>query len=115
MDIVYIRGVSASTTIGVYDHERDIKQELKIDLEMAFNNRATGASDNVIDALDYDAISKRTLEYVEASQHFLIEAVAENLSQLLLDEFPIEQLTLTISKPGAVSAANEVGIKIVRP
>ena len=115
MDIVYIKGVSASTTIGVYDHERDIKQDLKIDLEMAFNNQAAGASDDVTNALDYDAISNRTLEYVESNQHFLIESVAENLSQLLLDEFPIEQLTLTISKPAAVSAANDVGIKIVRP
>ena len=115
MDVVYISGLSASTTIGVYDHERDIKQELKIDLEMAFNNRAAGASDDVTNALDYAAISNRTLEYVEASQHFLIEAVAENLSQLLLDEFPIEQLTLTISKPGAVNAADDVGIRIVRP
>ena len=115
MDIVYIKGVSASTTIGVYDHERDIKQDLKIDLEMAFNNQAAGASDDVTNALDYDAISNRTLDYVESNQHFLIESVAENLSQLLLDEFPIEQLTLTISKPAAVSAANDVGIKIVRP
>ena len=115
MDIIYISGLTALTTIGVYNHERNIKQELKINLKMAFNNRAAGASDDISDALDYNAISKRTLEYVEASQHFLIEAVAENLSQLLLEEFPIKQLTLTISKPDAVMAAEDIGIKIIRP
>ena len=115
MDIVFINGLTALTTIGVYDYERNIKQELKIDLEMAFNNRVASTSDDINDALDYDAISNFTLEYLEASQHFLIETVAENLSQLLLEKFPIKELKMTIRKPGAVKAAEDIGIQIVRP
>ena len=115
MDTVYIKGLNAITTIGVYEHERNIKQALKIDLEMDFDNRIAGGSDDVSDALDYDAISKVTLSYVEASEHFLIEAVAENISRILLSKFAIKKLTVTISKPGAVSAAEDVGIRIVRP
>ena len=115
MDIVFINGLTALTTIGVYEHERNIKQELKIDLEIAFNNRAASASDDIADTLDYDAISKVILKYLEAGQHFLIETVAENLSQLLLEKFPIKELKMTIRKPGAVEAAEDIGIQIVRP
>ena len=115
MDIVYIRGLSALTTIGVYDYERKRKQELKIDLRMAFDILAAGTSDDLSDALDYDAISKLTLRYVEGSEHFLIESVAENLSHLLLKEFPIKQLNIKISKPNAVKGADDVGIEIIRP
>ena len=67
MDTVFIKGLNAITTIGVYEHERNINQALKIDLEMDFDNRIAGGSDDVSDALDYDAISKETLSYVEAS------------------------------------------------
>ena len=115
MNILFIKELSVYATIGVYGHEREIKQELKIDMEIDFNIHAAGATDDIADAIDYEAISNRTLEYVGGSKHFLIEAVAENLSQLLLNEFPIEQLTLTISKPGAVKNALGVGIKITRP
>lgn len=114
MDLVYIKGLGASTTIGVYDHERDIKQELRIDIEMGCDIRSAGASDDVNQALDYDAVSKRTIEYVEASSFFLIEAVAEGLTTCLLDEFPIATLKLTISKPGAVERAKDVGLTIER-
>ena len=115
MDLVFIKGLRASTTIGVYDHERNITQELLIDLEMGYDNRAAGASDNFEEALDYDAISKRAIEFIENSNHFLIEAVAENLGNLLLAEFPIIELRLTVNKPGAIAEAETVGVTIKRP
>ena len=112
---MHIKDLSAYTTIGVYEHERGIKQELKINIEIGFNNHTAALTDDLNDALDYEAISKRTLQYVESSQHFLIETVAENLSQLLLKEFSIEKLNLTISKPGSIKGASEVSVKITRP
>jgi len=115
MDTVYIKGLTTNTVIGVYDHERDIRQPLIIDLEMTCDTRAAGRSDEVTDALDYDAVSKRTIEFVENSNYFLIEAVAENLATLLLREFPIQAISMRISKPGAVEKADDVGIIIERP
>ena len=114
MDTVYIHGLSVSTTIGVYDHERNIKQELKVDLEMSFDISAAGQSDAVTDALDYDAVAKRTIGFVENSSYFLIEALAENLAHALLSEFPIERLRLKVCKPGAVERADDVGVIIER-
>ena len=115
MDTVFIQGLKATTTIGVYQHERKIKQTIIIDLKMSFDNRPPGLSDNLGDALDYEAISQRTISYVESSKHYLIESMAENLSRLLLEEFSIDKLILTISKPGAVSTADNIGVRIVRP
>ena len=115
MDTVFIQGLKATTTIGVYEHERKIKQTIIIDLKMSFDNRPPGLSDNLGDALDYEAISQRTISYVESSKHYLIESMAENLSHLLLEEFSIDKLILTISKPGAVSTADNIGVRIVRP
>ena len=71
-------------------------------------------SDRIEDALDYKAIADRVTSYTENSQFFLIEALAENIATLILDEFCVEWLRLRICKPGAVQNAENVGILIER-
>ncbi|MBT3625571.1 MAG: dihydroneopterin aldolase, partial [Gammaproteobacteria bacterium] len=71
-------------------------------------------SDSFEDALDYDAISRRTQTFVEHTSYYLIESVAEQLSKILFDEFPIMQMKIKITKPGAVDIADAVGIIIER-
>jgi dihydroneopterin aldolase len=51
----------------------------------------------------------------EASRFQLLEALAEHLASLLLAEFSIERLRMTITKPGAVAEAEGVGVVIDRP
>ena len=114
MDIVFISGLTAAATIGVYNHERDITQKLIIDLELGCDTKKAGLSDLFEDALDYDAISRRAQSFVEQTSYYLIESVAEQLSKILLDEFPILELTLKITKPGAVDIADAVGVIIKR-
>ena len=114
MDIIFISGLTAATTIGAYDHERDIIQNLMIDLELGCDARKAGASDALEDALDYDAISRRTQAFVEQTTYYLIESVAEQLSKILLDEFPIIQLKIKITKLGAIDIADAVGVMIER-
>ncbi len=114
MDKVFISGIRVGTTIGVYDHERDITQDLIIDLELGCDTTKAGASDDFKDALDYDAISRRTFDFVKSTNNFLIEAVAEQLAKTLMDEFKIEEVLIRITKPGAVAIADAVGVEITR-
>ena len=113
-DIVYIAGLTVETVIGVYEHERDIRQKLIVDLELHCDTRAAGASDDFRDALDCDAISSRGSDFIKASSYQLIEAVAENTAALLLREFSVQSLKIKVSKPGAVSIADDVGVIIER-
>ncbi|MBT3410390.1 MAG: dihydroneopterin aldolase [Halieaceae bacterium] len=114
MDTVYIEGLKTDAVIGVYDWERSIRQTLVLDLELASDNRAAAATDGIADAVDYDAISKRILAYVQASEFELIETLAERVADIVLSEFNIPWLRLKLSKPGAVAEANDVGVIIER-
>ena len=114
MDIVFIKQLEVSTTIGVFAWEREIKQKLMFDLELGTDIRAAAASDELADTLDYKAISHRICELVEASAEQLVERVAENVASMLLAEFAIGWLKLTVAKPGAVSMAESVGVIIQR-
>ncbi|MBT6039374.1 MAG: FolB domain-containing protein, partial [Halieaceae bacterium] len=78
------------------------------------DNRAAAATDGIADAMNYDAISKRILAYVQASEFELIETLAERVADIVLTEFNIPWLRLKLGKPGAVAEANDVGVIIER-
>ena len=115
MDQVFIRGLEVETVIGVYDWERTIRQRLLLDLDMAWDIRAAAAQDDLSQTLDYAAVSQRVLDYVSASRFELIESLAERVAALVLSEFGVPWLRLSITKPGAVPAATGgVGVTIER-
>lgn len=114
MDIVYITGLKLDAVIGVYDWERDIRQTLVLDLEMASDTRRGAATDAIEDALDYAAISEAISALVTGSSYQLIESLAEAVARRVMTEFPVPWLRLRVSKPGAVAAADDVGVIIER-
>jgi len=115
VDTVFIKGLKAASVIGCYDWERDIRQTLVIDLELKADFSRAADTDALEDALDYAAISQRIISVCETSRFQLLEALSEHLARLLLAEFAITGLRLTINKPGAVSEAETVGVVIERP
>ena len=113
-DIVYIRDLQIKTIIGIYDWERKIKQTVSIDIEMATDIAKAAASDNIDDALNYKAVGKRIIQFVEESSYQLVETMAEKVAQIVLDEFAVPWLRLRVSKPGALRGSKDVGLVIER-
>ena len=113
-DSVFIKGLAIDATIGVYDWERTIKQRLVIDLDMRFDISSAAKTDDITHALDYSAVSQRIISFVEKSAYQLLEALAEKLTQIVMDEFSVSGLKLKINKPGAVPEAASVGLVIIR-
>jgi dihydroneopterin aldolase len=114
IDLVFIRELQVNTVIGVYDWEREVRQTVVLDLEMATDNKRAAASDDIADALNYAAVSIRLVEFIENSQFQLIESMAEQVATIVLNEFKVPWLRLRLCKPGAVAQAKDVGILIER-
>lgn len=114
MDTVFIQDLRIETVIGIYDWEREIRQVVALDLEMAFDNRKPAASDRIDDTLNYKAVSKRLIAFVESSSFQLVETLAERCAGIVQDEFGVAWLRLKVSKPGAVRGAQAVGVVIER-
>ena len=109
MDTVFITGLRADTVIGVYDWERRSRQTVVLDLELASNNHRAAASDRIEDATDYAAISERLLSFIGDAEFRLIETLAEQVANIILDEFAVPWLRLRLAKPAAVVQARDVG------
>ncbi len=114
MDIVYIHNLKIDANIGIYDWEKAIKQKIRIDLEMAWDNTVPAASDDIADALNYQETGQKVTELVQ-SQHFdLVERLAEEIAAMLMHDMKVPWLRLTLGKPGAVKSSSEVGVRIER-
>ena len=114
MDIIFIRDLRIDTVIGIFDWERQIKQTVVLDLEMAADCQKAAASDRVEDTLDYKAIGKALIEFVGKSEFQLVETLAEGCAQLLIKDFGIPWLKLSVNKEGALRGARDVGVVIER-
>lgn len=113
-DRVFIQNLSAEAVIGVFGWERNIKQRLEVDLILATDVIKAAATDNLVDAVDYSAISSAVTNLIENSHYQLIETLAEAVAQHVLNEFNVSWLKLTLRKPGAVANASAVGVEIER-
>lgn len=114
LDTVFIEDLRIETVIGIYDWEREIRQVVSLDLEMASDNKVPAGTDSIDDALNYKAVAKRLIQYVGESQFQLVETLAERVAEIVLKEFGVPWLRLKLSKPGAVTGSRAVGVIIER-
>jgi dihydroneopterin aldolase len=114
MDIVFISDLDIETVIGIFDWEREIRQTVRLNIEMNTDVRRAALTDQIEDALDYKSVSKRLIAFVEKSEFGLVETLAERCAEIILNEFPVQWLRLRLDKPGAVRGSRSVGILIER-
>ena len=114
MDIIFLRDLRIDTIIGIYDWERSTRQTVSLDLEMAADIRKAAATDHIDDTLNYKAVAKRLQAFVGESEFQLVETLAERVAQIILEEFGVPWVRLTLNKGGAVRGARGVGIIIER-
>ena len=113
-DIVFIEDLRIETIIGIYDWERETRQTVALDIEMEADNTRPASTENIDDALNYKAVSKRMIAFTEASSFQLVEILAERLANIILDEFQVPWVRLKLSKLGAVTGSRAVGVIIER-
>ncbi len=114
MDIIYLSDLRIDTVIGIFDWERRIKQTVVFDLEMGADIRKAAASDHIDDTLNYKAVAKRIISFVEESEFQLVETLAEKVAAIILDEFDVPWVRVKLNKQGAVRGARDVGVIIER-
>ncbi len=114
MDKVFLDGLEIETIIGIYDWEREIKQVVRLDLEMAWDNKPAAQSEDIEKALNYKAVCDRLIEFIGGSEFLLVETMAEHVADILMNEFRVPWLQLKLTKPTAIPQAKGVGVMIER-
>jgi 7,8-dihydroneopterin aldolase/epimerase/oxygenase len=113
-DRIFLRGLAVDCIIGFIDWERRVKQTVVIDLEMSIDCRQAAIRDDVADTLNYKTVAKRLIAFVQESNFNLVETLVERIAHLVLAEFGVEWVRVTLSKPGAIRGSRDVGVTIER-
>jgi 7,8-dihydroneopterin aldolase/epimerase/oxygenase len=113
-DRIFLRGLAVACIIGFIDWERRVKQTVVIDIEMPVDCRHAALTDEVGETLDYKRVAKRVIAFVEASEFKLVETLAQRIALLVLAEFGVAWVRLTLNKPGAIRGSRDVGVTIER-
>ena len=114
MDKLFLHELRVEAIIGFWEWERRVKQIVSIDLEVATDSRAAARVDSVEGALNYERLSQRVLEFVGSSEFKLVETLAHRVALLILEEFGVEWVRVSLNKPGAIRNSRDVGVVIER-
>lgn len=114
MDKVIIKNLLARGIIGVHDWERKRAQNILINITMFTDTRHAGQTDNLDDCINYSTMSKKVLAHAENINRLTVEALANDLAKICLEEKSVHKVIVSVEKPGAVRFAESVGVEIER-
>ncbi len=114
MDKIFIHALKTETIVGIFDWERQVKQTVVMDIEFSADIAKAALSDSIDDTLNYKGVAKRVLAFVDESSFHLVETLAEHVAMLILEEFGVSWVSITLSKPGAIRSSRDVGVMLER-
>ncbi len=113
-DKIYVEDLRVKATIGIFDWEKKIKQEVSISYEIPHDNKKAAAIDAIEATTDYKSITKAIIAFVENNKFELVETFAERIAEMVIKDFNIAEIRLRVSKPGALRYSKDVGVIIER-
>ena len=114
MDKVFIKNILARGIIGVNEWEREKPQDILINIDLYTEVRDKTTNDSISECVDYSKVTKKVIQHAETAKRFTVEALAEDIAQICLDDPRVLKTTVRVEKPGAVRFSQSVGVEIER-
>lgn len=101
-DKIIIKDLECFSYHGVLEPERQLGQKFLVSLVMFVDTRFAGKTDELEQSVNYAAVCNMVMSFMKEHTFQLIEAVAEQLAETILLEYPlVEQIQVIIKKPWA--------------
>jgi len=114
MDKVFIKDLLVRGIIGLNDWEREKPQDILINIVLFTDIKQAGETDDIQHSVNYRTIAKKSIAHAEMAARFTVEALAEDIAKLCLEEPNVVKARVRVEKPGAVRFAESVGVEIER-
>jgi FolB domain-containing protein len=114
MDKVIIKNILARGIIGIREWEREKPQDILINLDLYTKKRNQDAADSISECIDYSEVTKKVIHHAETVKRFTVEALAEDIAHICLEDPRVLKVTVRVEKPGAVRFSQSVGVEIER-
>lgn len=115
MDQVHIRDLEIEGIIGINPDERVNPQPVRVNATLYTDTRRAGESDDIADAVNYRTVTKRMIGHIQDGQPMLVERLVAELVRICFEsDERIQEVELSVEKPGAVTHSRSVGVTIRR-
>lgn len=114
LDLVFIEDLRCETVIGIYSSEQHRPQPLRIDLVAGVPRSPACRSDAIADTIDYAGVRRALLDLMQTHQVKLLEALAEQIAQMLLKDFGAHWVRVAVAKPQKYEDVGAMGVAIER-
>lgn len=114
MDEIFIEDLLIRGVIGISEREREQPQDILVNITIFTDTLKAGRSDDVNDSINYRTVAKKVLTHAEKVNRYTVEALAEDIADLCLEEPGIHGVKVRVEKPGAVRFSKSVGVTITR-
>ncbi len=114
LDLVFIEGFSGDTVIGIDHGELHAPQPLQIDVQAGVPRARACDTDCIADTIDYARVHARLQRLLREHRLQLLEAFAEAIADILLDEFGAAWVRVRVVKPHKFDNVHGVGVQIER-
>lgn len=113
-DLVLIEGLRIDTVIGIHDDELHRAQPLVIDLQAGRARARACDTDRIDDTIDYARLCERLRRLMVEHRLQLLEALAERIASIAIDEFGAQWVRVRVCKPRKLPDVDSVGVQIER-
>jgi dihydroneopterin aldolase len=114
-DIILLEGIEVPASLGVTEAERQMRRPVRLDLELGFDLRPSGQSDDLSQTIDYGEIYEVVEKVAGGREHKLVEALGERIADALFENFPVESVQLTVRKSKPIAGVLDwAGVRITR-
>jgi len=114
LDKIIIKNLSARGIIGLNDWEREKPQEILINIEVFTDIKQAAETDDIRYSVNYRTLAKKVQAHAETAERISVEALAEDIARICLEEPNAQKVWVRVEKPGAVRFAQSVGVEIER-
>lgn len=116
MDKIVIKGLRVYAYHGVKETEKEKGQPFELDVTLSVDVSAAGQSDDLAQTVNYSKVTKRIVAVMQSEKNDLLERVSTRVAEMILTEFPVNEVTVLLKKPRAPIAADfdYVAVEITR-
>ena len=114
LDLIFIEGLRGETVIGIHTSELHQPQPIVIDLHAGVPRARACDTDRIADTIDYSVVRERLHRLLREHRLQLLEAFAEAVADILIDEFGASWVRVKVVKPHKFEDVQSVGVQIER-
>lgn len=111
---VFIRDLILDSHIGVYDHEKNTSQKIRINVDLSVMENIKNLNDDIDNVVCYESIATAIETIVSSGHVHLVETLAENIAEMSLRDARILSVRVRVEKLEAIRNTASVGVEIER-